>query len=53
MGPQSHPLIEVFAEIPDYRIHRGMRYSLVALRALACRERAQKCSCHYDTLSSG
>ncbi len=30
------PLIEVFAEIPDFRKSRGKRHSLVAILSLAC-----------------
>jgi hypothetical protein len=36
MIPQAHPLIEVFAEIPDVRKHHGQRHPLVAILALAC-----------------
>ena len=36
MVPQSRPLIEVLAEIPDFRSHRGKRHSLAAILALAC-----------------
>jgi len=36
MGPQSRPLIEVLAEIPDFRRNRGKRHPLGAILALAC-----------------
>jgi len=36
MIPQARPLIEVLAEIPDFRQHHGKRHSLVAILALAC-----------------
>src|SRR5215471_12542897 len=36
MVPQSRPLIEVLAEIPDFRRQRGQRHPLVAILALAC-----------------
>ena len=36
MVPQSRPLIEVLAEIPDFRSHRGQRHPLAAILALAC-----------------
>src|SRR5262249_23157294 len=36
MVPQSRPLIEVLAEIPDFRRSRGKRHSLAAILALAC-----------------
>src|SRR5262249_56164502 len=36
MVPQSRPLIEVLAEIPDFRRQRGKRHPLAALLALAC-----------------
>jgi predicted transposase YbfD/YdcC len=36
MIPQARPLIEVLAEIPDFRKHRGKRHPLVAILALAC-----------------
>lgn len=37
MLPQSRPLIEVLAEIPDFRSNRGKRHPLAAILALACR----------------
>jgi predicted transposase YbfD/YdcC len=36
MVPQARPLIEVLAEIPDFRSHHGKRHPLVAIFALAC-----------------
>lgn len=36
MIPQSRPLIEVLAEIPDFRSNRGKRHPLAAILALAC-----------------
>jgi hypothetical protein len=33
---QSRPLIEVLAEIPDFRSSHGKRHPLVAILALAC-----------------
>ena len=36
MIPQSRPLIEVLAEIPDFRSNHGKRHPLVAILALAC-----------------
>jgi len=36
MLPQPRPLIEVLAEIPDFRHPRGRRHSLAAIFALAC-----------------
>src|SRR4029450_1745107 len=36
MVPQSRPLIEVLAEIPDFRRNRGKRHPLGAILALAC-----------------
>jgi len=36
MVPQARPLIEVLAEIPDFRSTRGKRHPLVAILALAC-----------------
>jgi predicted transposase YbfD/YdcC len=36
MVPQSRPLIEVLAEIPDFRSTRGKRHPLAAILALAC-----------------
>jgi hypothetical protein len=37
MVPQSRPLIEVVAERPAFRSHRGTRHPLATLRAWACR----------------
>ena len=37
MVPQSCPLLEVLAEIPDFRSPQGKRHPLVAILALACR----------------
>src|SRR5499426_3506067 len=37
MVPQSRPLIEVLAAIPDFRRNRGKRHPLAAILALACR----------------
>jgi predicted transposase YbfD/YdcC len=37
MVPQSRPLIEVLAEIPDFRSNCGQRHPLAAILALACR----------------
>ena len=36
MIAQPQPLIEVFAEIPDFRRHRGKRHPLPAILSLAC-----------------
>jgi predicted transposase YbfD/YdcC len=36
MVPQPRPLIEVLAEIPAVRQHRGKRHALAAILALAC-----------------
>lgn len=36
MLPQARPFIEVLAEIPDFRHHRGKRHPLTAMLALAC-----------------
>jgi hypothetical protein len=36
MVPQSRPLSEVLAELPDFRSHRGKRHPLAAILALAC-----------------
>jgi predicted transposase YbfD/YdcC len=36
MGPQSRPLIEVLAAIPDFRRNRGKRHPLGAILARAC-----------------
>ena len=36
MVPQARPLIEVVAEIPDFRSNHGTRHPLVAIFALAC-----------------
>lgn len=36
MVSQSRPLIEVLAEIPDFRSNRGKRHALAAILALAC-----------------
>jgi len=36
MVPHSRPLIEVLAEIPDFRHTRGKRHPLAAILALAC-----------------
>ena len=36
MVPQARPLIEVLAEIPDFRKNRGKRHPLGAILALAC-----------------
>ena len=36
MVPQPRPLIEVLAEMPDFRSNRGKRHALAAILALAC-----------------
>ena len=36
MIAQPQPLIEVFAEIPDFRRCRGKRHPLPAMLSLAC-----------------
>jgi hypothetical protein len=36
MVTQPRPLIEVLAEIPDFRSNRGKRHALAAILALAC-----------------
>jgi predicted transposase YbfD/YdcC len=36
MVPQTRPLIEVLAEIPDFRSNDGKRHPLAAILALAC-----------------
>jgi predicted transposase YbfD/YdcC len=36
MVPQSRPLIEVLAEVPDFRSNHGKRHPLAAILALAC-----------------
>ena len=36
MVPQARPLIEVLAEIPDFRSNHGKRHPLAAILALAC-----------------
>jgi hypothetical protein len=36
MVSQPRPLIEVFAEIPDFRSTRGKRHTLAAILALTC-----------------
>jgi hypothetical protein len=36
MVPQSRPLIEVFADIPDFRKSKGKRHSLSAILSLSC-----------------
>src|SRR5262245_23713642 len=36
MVPQSRPLIEVLAEMPDFRSNHGKRHPLAAILALAC-----------------
>lgn len=36
MITQTRPLIEVFADIPDFRKARGKRYQLQSVLALAC-----------------
>lgn len=47
MIPQSRPLIDVLAEIPDFRPPRGKRHPLAAILALACR--AMRCGYRSDT----
>jgi len=47
MGPQSRPLIEVLAEIPDFRRNPGKRHPLAAILALACS--ALLCGSRSDT----
>ena len=39
MVTQPRPLIEVVAEIPDFRSNRGKRHALAAILALACSAR--------------
>ena len=39
MVPHPRPLIEVLAEMPEVRQHRGQRHALAALLALACSAR--------------
>ena len=34
--PQPRPLIEVLAEMPDFRHNRGNRHPLATILALAC-----------------
>src|SRR5215470_5047098 len=36
MVPQARPLLEVLAEIPDFRKNHGKRHPLVVILALAC-----------------
>ena len=36
MIAQPQPLIEIFAEIPDFRCCRGKRHPLPAILSLAC-----------------
>lgn len=48
MIPQPQPLIEVFAEIPDFRRCRGKRHPLPAILALAC----SAMLCGYRTYSA-
>jgi hypothetical protein len=43
MIAQPRPLIEVFADIPDFRKARGKRHSLPAILALSCS--AMLCGC--------
>lgn len=43
MIAQSRPLIEVFADIPDFRKSRGKRHALSAVLALSCS--AMLCGC--------
>src|SRR5262245_61122896 len=39
MVPQSRPLLEVLAAIPDFRSQHGKRHPLAAILALACSAR--------------
>ncbi|MEE8302546.1 MAG: transposase family protein, partial [Candidatus Tectomicrobia bacterium] len=36
MIPQPRPLIEVFADIPDFRHEKGKRHPLCAILSLSC-----------------
>jgi hypothetical protein len=36
MIPQSRPLIEVFADLPDFRKSKGKRHPLSAILSLSC-----------------